>query len=372
MENANNTPEDNTPEPEPTEGSIVPQEPPQLKRTKISGDVLLKNIQHLPREQQDPIIWLHDYMSKNRLDNRSIGQKLRKENGQPYSEHQVYMMFRGDTANRDVASFCASVVAFRKLADERANIQRAAFTETSLTREIFTACDASRIYQRVSFLIGPTQIGKTENLKEYARRNNHGKTIYLRLPEGGRLATTISKLCAVLNLPEHLNVKEATRRILKSFRDDSLLIVDEAHQPFICGEHATSYRIFEFLREIFDETKCGLVLSATSKLVDVMRVGRFKGIFSQLKERELATIELPEKPSDDDLDLFAAKYKLEPAEGEALALQTRVLADRSIGFWLTLLSAASRLASKADRPVTWADVIKAHATIESLKRGGAR
>jgi hypothetical protein len=146
-----------------------------------------------------------------------------------------------------------------------------------------------------------------------------------------------------------------------------LLIVDEVQQCVYSRRENTAAKPIEFLREIFDAAKCGLVICATPVFGDEMETGRFAGILRQCKLRRLCRLMLPAIPTAADLDTFAAAYGLPPAAGDSLRMQTDVIREEALGIWLTLLRMAAKLAKRSGRPMGWEHVRRAHLGLKSLE-----
>lgn len=333
------------------------------RRFNIPGDVARRATSALPADQRDAILWLHTYGYDHNLSCDELGAMLKQPDGSSYDKHTVWSVLTGrHGAKKD--NFVKAILDFKRLVEARATITRSGFVATALAKKIFDLCEAALIYQKWALIFGPTQIGKTTALEEYARTHNHGQTTYLRMPEGGRYLDFISEFARVLRIsPQNPNLKH---RIIDSFDSQKLLIIDEAHQPFIkLGQ--TSHRPLEFIREIWDRTKCGVVLSATDLLDAQFQTGSAKGILDQISQRRLLTTRLPKKPTRADLNTFAKSYRLAPADGEALQLQSEIIRDSGLGRWLTILQAASRLAEKRKQPLSWEHAIKAHAAFLKLE-----
>ena len=108
----------------------------------------------------------------------SLGQ-LQKITG--ISTTSLSRLFRGIYA-ADCALLCESLE--KAKSSYQSNTDNPEFIQTSLAARLFAVCDKTRATRTVSILWGVMGIGKTTILTEYQRRNNHGKTIYLRYPAG--------------------------------------------------------------------------------------------------------------------------------------------------------------------------------------------
>lgn len=331
------------------------------RKFNITGDTARRAVVNLPPDQRDAILWLHSYGYDNNFSCEELGSMLKQPDGSKYDKHTVWSVLSGrHGARKD--NFCKAVLALKQLVEDRATITRVGFIETALSRKIFKICEASLIHQRPTLILGESQIGKTENLQEFARRNPNW--LYLRMPTNGAFKDFIARLARARRIsPQHPEVKD---RIIDSFDSQQGIIVDEMHQTFV-RVTANSHKPLEFLREIWDFAKCGLVLSGTNILDQEILNGVNKRILDQVRLRRLLTLRLPAKPTNADLNTFAAHYGLEPAKAQALHLQSEIIRDDGLGRWLTILQAASRLAEKRKQSLTWDHVIAAHAAILKLE-----
>lgn len=333
---------------------------------RIPGDVVARATADLPKEERSAIRWLYQHGAERGMTMKELAAKIKR------SHNTLYQVFTG-RHGAEKASIAKAIIHYQCLAIARSDATKLGFISTTLTKKIWQLCEAALTYQRVAFLWGDPQTGKTTALEEYARQHNHGETIYVSMPVGGYMSHFLAELCTVLKIPLQLREKELRRRIISAFDDQMLLIVDEGHQCFMHSaraEPARHVRSLEFIRELHDRTKCGVVISATNTMRDEMDHGRASGILLQLRRRRLAALQLPNTPTDEDLNTFAASYGLPPAEGAAKKLQDDMIAQEALGMWLTLLRMAANRTSRNKIPLTWEEVQKSrhiHSKLESMK-----
>lgn len=335
------------------------------RKFRVPGDVVNIATAELPDEQRSAIRWLHSYATENNLSYSELATKVR------YDESTLSRVFNGKYAG-DLSAVCNEILALKKLEEDRATVHRTGFVKTSLATGIWKVCDAARIYQGIFGIKGDSQIGKTTALEKYTEENNHGSTIYVRMPEGGTLSYFMGELALKLRISPSLKESELRRRIITAFDDRMILIVDEAHQCLRADGAKRGLRTIEFIREIHDRAKCGIVLAMTEEGWAAIDTGRYAKMLEQLKRRCVSVRKLPARPSARDLDTFAASFGLTPAEGETLTIQTDVIHAHGLGKWLKTLSAASRVASREKAKLGWVHVVKAYAGLRSLEGiGGA-
>lgn len=331
------------------------------KGVRIPGDVVNKATADLADNQRSAIRRLHAFYAENDLSLGETGKLIGK------SDSVISLIFRGKyEANLD--DVVREIDRFFDLYEKRNEGRKLDFIKTELTEKIWKVCDAARQFQRIAFVFGDTQIGKTTALKAYRDEHNHGSTIYTSIPTGGALMNYLPLLARKLRISENLTIHKLRERIISAFDDRMLLIADEAHRCIReSGNPANPIQTIEFIREIFDETGCGVVISATNVFRDAMDNGPVERILRQTKRRRLCALQLPNLPSAVDLNAFAAGYKLDPPTGKAKELQTAMVDAEALGMWLILLRMGALLASQRKATMTWDHVLQANAGLKKLE-----
>lgn len=334
------------------------------RRFRIPGDVVNRATADLTDDQRSLVRWFHAHCADEDLGMDEAGKLIR------YDASTVHRVFHGKYEG-NLDNVCKEVAAFKALFEERNKGRRLGFIETALDRKIWKVCDAALEFQRIAFLIGDTQTGKTTALIKYRDDHNHGGTVYTTMPTCGGFGMYLGELAKALRISPHQKEKDLVRRVVEAIDDRMLLIVDEAHQCLYAGgaNKASGVRTLEFIRAIYDTTHCGVVICGTKVFDDEMESGRFSGMLRQCKRRRLCKLVLPAIPSGADLDTFSAAYGLAPAAGDALKLQTEVIRDEALGMWLTLLRMGAKLASRGGKKMGWEHVAKAYAGLRELERG---
>ncbi len=330
--------------------------------SRISGDIVNKATADLPDNQRSAIRRLHAHYMEN---NFSLGDIAKLVD---FSDATISLIFRG-RYDGSLENVVEKINKFFKLQDERSQSRRLPFIKTKMTERIWHVCDSALEFQKIAFIFGDQQIGKTEALKAYRDDHNHGSTIYVRMPTGGALCNFTLELARVLRIGENYSVNRTRERIKAAFDDRMLLIVDEAHACI--KEHGRSQRSVEtidFIREIFDETQCGVVICATNVFRDAMDTGALHKILRQIKRRRLCSLQLPNAPTQNDLNAFAAAYGLPPSSGEARALEKRMIEDEALGMWLTLLRMGAKIASTRKEKMSWNQVRLAEEGLQDLEK----
>ncbi|MBA4136743.1 MAG: hypothetical protein C0518_05445 [Opitutus sp.] len=337
--------------------------PGQTERqtNRIPGPRVEASTASLPIDQRQAILWLHSFYWDSELGLNDVAQKI------GYDGSVLSRVFHGRYEG-DLKAVVAAIVKFRALLAERATINKAPFQRTSLFETIEESCNALRTYQKMGFLFGESQVGKTTCLKHYAQMGeyNHGRTVYVEMPVGGTYTGFLTELAGKIRVSPNQRTGELPAMIKKHFRDDMLLIVDEASRAAVGGRQTS--KTLDFIRAIYDEAQCGVLLCGTNIFRDQMANEAMEPFLRQMHRRVLFRRQLPDRPSRADLNLFAKHYGLAPAIGEAFDLQKETIVRHGLGVWITTLTAAARMATNKRQQMTWEHVMKAHAFLKKLER----
>jgi hypothetical protein len=188
------------------------------------------------------------------------------------------------------------------------------------------------------------------------------------MPTGGQMSSFLIAMARELHIGESLSITRMRERIKGMFDDRMLLIVDEAHACIKAESRSQSaVQTIDFVREIFDEKECGLVICATNIFRDAMEGGPMHKVLRQSKRRRLCSLQLPNEPTRADLNTFAAAYKLPPSQGAAMALEKQMVEDEALGMWLTLLRMGAKLAAQRKQKMDWGHVLAARAGVQELE-----
>ena len=321
-----------------------------------------KALEESAPEQAKSIRWLHSFYYDSGKSLADLGDAIGYDGG------NVSKVFSGKYEG-DLAAFCKAVDRLRKLTNERASIQRAPYIETSLYRDIEETCQAALTYQKLCFIYGESQVGKTAALKHYATKHNHGETVYVEMPAGGSLSHFLAALASKVRINNQQRGDVLQVNIMKCFGPNNLLIVDEASRALQARSYGgAGLKTIDFIRSLHDQTGCGVVLCGTNVFREQMADRALAKFLNQFNRRCLIRRQLPEVPSRADLNAFARHYGLDPAAGDAYQLQRSVVREHGLGVWLTVLMAAARGASNKKTTLTWAHVEKAHAFLRQMEQ----
>lgn len=358
----------------------------QSIRYRIPGDVVAKAVRDLPDAQRSAIRWFDGYARARNLGPDELAALLKKDDDgrESYSYSSIYAVLTGRRQEQgfSVAPVVAAIERLRKQVEGQSRVDESGFVETRLSRAITARCQRALKRQKILFIFGDSQIGKTESLVHYQRTHNHGETIYVSAPIPASLMNFLEQLALSLGIPSQQRQADLRRRIIDSFDSRMLLIVDEAHE-FLNGRGQSGVQALAFIRELYNRSKCGIVLAMTNEGRKELLTGSYAVRLKQLWNRRIVPLQLPKSVPVDDLALFAAAHGLDPAPNKKVTvrtpyiddfgqekerdytanpfeLQTKVTADEGLGVWLTILQDAQDMAAEQSRAVSWQAVLKAY------------
>lgn len=190
------------------------------------------------------------------------------------------------------------------------------FVETQLSTALWSTFEKTRIIRRIQIVQGPEQVGKTRSALEYTERNNHGRTVYLKLAGGTRsgCGEFIWDLAEALGVPYTAKLREKRIRIKQALEACDLVIVDEAHLVFSWTDR-TQADFWDYLRtDIFADGSRGIVLLATNQpMLQGIQAWRRRSRYNvgQLLGRmrnEVLVIDPSEDVTEEDVRALVSRY----------------------------------------------------------------
>lgn len=224
-----------------------------------------------------------------------------------YSGATISRLFGGKYEG-DLGRVVRQIDAFLELEAERDRMRSDRFVETSVWRRVRNLCDFALTRNTVVRLIGPSQIGKTYCLHEYMRRSQR-QVCYVRIPAAPTMRLCVAAISEAVGVNPSLRYEEARIRVARAVSSNTLLVVDELHELAMSGGKGTAMKVVDWLREVWDGTRCGLVLCGTSALEDdLINDPRLKGWLGQIDQRCQRIVRLPKRLPMEDILLAAAAY----------------------------------------------------------------
>ena len=351
-----------------TQANAAPRASAQTTGISVPGDKVMSAVRGLEAsgqitsEQSADILWLYNFVQASSLSLENAGRAV------GLSGTTVYRLFTASYA----ASYDAvleKVAKFRRLTEERARRKSIGFVETSTWKKVEAVCRQALAAQMPAFIYGPSQMGKTTCLLEFQRRNNHGTTKYIRMPASPSFSffvKTVARSCSIS--ANHNSVDELRERVCHALDSRNLVIVDEFHQALVTVSDHRAAQIMEFIREIYDRTGCGIVLSATRVGEAEVERGRNAGLYDQLRRRGMVKLVLPDTPPASDIHAIAAAFGLPAPQGRVAETVRAMLRTSGLGMYVKYLQSAHAYAASRDEKPTWDTFASVYDAMADLAR----
>lgn len=362
----------------PPEGEVTPEEapvgPPNFQGINIGGHTVTAATEWMPDPAKSHVRWLHWYARQQRWtwDDlvRAVGYSSTTWSRIWQDKYRYAKGEAREGQRMPIDEQVRAIARYRRLVEEREGVADTGFLETSVWQRVEWLCRRAFIRQRIGFVFGESQIGKTASALEYQRRNNHGQTAYCEVPPASGVQLLLRTIAARLDVPTDASFDKLLRKVTMALDPSKLLIVDEVQRVFTTYQRGSVMRCLDTLRYLHDQSGCGLVLIGTNVVKDQLARGEFAQYLKQLKRRgRTVMLQLPPHPPREDLDLLAKSFGLEPAEGEAERVLLEVARDDGFGAVKMLLQDAAERAHKKRRAVTWEDFVWAHQLTERMAQG---
>lgn len=342
----------------------------------FSADAVNANTSHYSAEARELLRWCFNFCidARHSLRREEFARRV------GYSDNVIFKIFTGTYKHpqtgelMDVpAKLVRALRQFKKVETERALLGQKGFVQTPTVRSMWDHCDLARELQMPLMVIGGSQIGKTVSLEQYCLRNNHGSTPYVRMAASSGLHGMVRKVAEAVGVSPKSEAKRLLARIKNAISPNTLLILDEVHLLAYTYRRESFFACLEVLREIYDETQCGMILCMTTIGYGKIEVER-KNALEQLCKRGPVPLKLGNMPTAADLKAIIGDWGLTwptprtvvEAAGvkeHPYALMRQLAREEGLTAIMARLYWARKLAGREDTSLTWEHVIEAHYTI---------
>lgn len=334
-------------------------EPAREQPVQLSADIVAAALERLVEDgtittaDKAIVLWLVAHAKSRSLSTSDIGQAV------GYDASTVSRVLRGRYEG-NWRNVLKSIRSYKHLVDERGKMSRPDFIETSIWQKIRDTCDLALLHEMPATVVGVSQIGKTEALLEYRRRSEH-TVRYVRMPAAPGLRCAMEAVADACNVTTRCTSEQLRRRVADSLDSQTLLVVDEFHQLAISSGRESAMKIAEWIRELHDRSKCGLVLCGTKALRHDLINGPLKGWLEQIKERAIRNLELDDRLPLADIELVGKSYGLPPPSGAVLDILRPIRMNRLV----KILMLADYNAKRRETPLTWDYFAKTYNAVNS-------
>jgi hypothetical protein len=239
--------------------------------------------------------------------------------------------------------------------------------ETSTYRKIKAFIDKTLVAAALNWIIGASQIGKSTAFKDIARGKTH--IFHVQVPAAASYTGFIAAIADALGICEG-HTHRTLVRIKARLNPETLLILDRAHFIFETYTDLQIARVLAGIQEIYDDTGCAMLISATKVWEQGALKRRFVETFKQLSLRTTSILQLGSEPAWEDVVAVCTHHRLptpgdQPVEirqgkSESAKLVSYIprdvmkkVAKDGLGKVTKLLAAASASAARKETPLTW-------------------
>jgi len=320
--------------------------------SRINIPFNLGNWRELPEAAAIEVAWFHQYALEEGLNWQQVCAALN------YDKSTIFRVLKG-TYTGSWQKVAESIQSYRRIVAERVAIKHASFRETPMTRLITGGLSYALANNSITKITGESRMGKTESAKWWRDQNNHGRTAYIVAPAYGAARALLKEIATCLGINRNTGLTNMHEAILRSFNENRMLIVDEAHR-LLPKDRRADPTLLEILRDIHDRTKCGLALLTTRRFDE--GVGRSEYQYEQILGRIGMPVQLPREFSWDDVEPIVGQYlESVPADLQSELLKIANSPGR-LGILCETLKFASRIASKGRKSLRADSVRTAIAT----------
>jgi DNA transposition AAA+ family ATPase len=344
---------------------------PTRQRLNVSGDIMTVKTAGYEKGERDLVRWLYGYAKDNGWNWGDL------ETVAGVSSTTAYRIWNGIHVDKksgkylDISAECEKIEVLKADAAARAVGGSRAFVETTVFKRIAKICDEAMICNTIAMVYGESQIGKTAALKEYARRNNHGQTVYVLMPASAGVQSMMKAIGDGCHISTRTSFEGLRDRVSRFLDDTKLLILDEVHEAFVSYHRQATVKCMSVLRQLQEQTQCGLVLCGTNVFRNQIERGEFAQSLKQLRKRGIWELQLEDSPSKGDIALIYRHYKLPKPDGEAAELVKYINIDHGLGKFTKFMARASQVAADRRQKFQWKhfnEVVGASALLREAPR----
>ena len=323
---------------------------------RINVPFNLAHWQHLPEETASELAWFHQHALEEGLNWKQCCAAL------GYSQTTVWRALKG-TYEGTWANVVEAIRGYRRIVSDRAAIRHADFRETEVTRLISGGLSYAMANKSITLIIGESRQGKTATSLYWRDANNHGRTVFVTAPVVGGPKALLKELAGGLGINRSTNSSVMHESILRTFNENRMLIVDEAHRC-LPKDRRSDPTLLELLRDIHDRTGCGLALLATSRFSEGVKGSSYQ--YEQILGRIGMPVQLPREFEWEDVEPIVEQYIRQiPADLRAELLKIANAPGR-LGILCETLKFASRIATKSNASLDATTIRTAIATRKKM------
>ncbi len=323
----------------------------------LPQNIVLNGIKAYSEEDQEDLLWMVGYT-------RDVLRGSRRELCELLNcdWSTAYRVLTG-SYKASTSRFMETVRRLRSKASEPGG----GFVDTIVTKKIFQVLDLARDNGAIVHICGPSRRSKTAAVKEWQRRNNHGRAIYIDCPVIGGARALLVALAQKAGIHTQRATNDLSERIEKSFDYRNVIIIDEAVR-LLPKSRGHDLMPLEFLRRLHDVSGCGLAFVSTDVFRREMESGAISDFLEQLLGRIEEPLYIPAKVSNAEAGDICRAFN-ENADIELIRLAARIANCRGkVGVLFMLLRDAAKLAKRKKEALSAVHLETARAFRDGIHR----
>lgn len=320
----------------------------------------LDNWRSLPEETTAHLLWFHQYALDEGMSLPDCAEAL------GYDGSTVFRVLKG-TYEGSWKNICSAIASYRKLVETRGTIQQNEFAPMRLSKLVFGGLDYALANCSITTITGESRSGKTLAAEEWCRQNNHGRSVFVRVPSFGGVKVFLRAIAEKIGVSRSLPTAQLADSIFRAFNKNRILILDEAHR-MLAADPRTPPVMLEFARDIRDVSGAAIALIATANRWE-KSIKASEYMFEQVLGRIGMPVRLPRNILGGDIEPIVRQYIARP--GAALMSQMLEVANKPgrLGILVEILKVASRIAKKKNEKLADQHVFTA-LKVRSEMQGG--
>jgi DNA transposition AAA+ family ATPase len=158
-------------------------------------------------------------------------------------------------------------------------VPRPGFVQTSVAKKIHKIMKDAGVEGDLAVITGPSGVGKTTAIDNFAKQDQ--TVVLVKADVSFSVGGIVEEIAEALGISTRGRIRVKVKRVINALKNSGrLLIIDEAE--------LLNVKSLEILRKIYDETKCGMVLSGMPRLWEIFD----GGLYEQLRSRVGARLQL--------------------------------------------------------------------------------
>ena len=305
----------------------------------IPDNILQQGIRDYSQKDQDDLLWLFGWAGS-----------------QGYGRDKLCELLVTDwtTISRIVqGKYGASLKNFiknvRLLREQAARSINSGFIETIVTKKIFDTLDYALAGDldggKIVLITGATRRSKSHSVKEWCRRNNHGRSVYIDCPESGGLRSLMHELSSSCRIKAR-NTDDRREQLIQSFNRRRILVIDEATRLLPNSRRQGTPTQLEFIRRLHDVRHCAIALVATTLLAEEIERGNLRDYLEQLLGRIVEPLMIPQKVYKSECRDIVSSFRKNPPDDLVTLAHKIANEPGKLGVLFELIRQAAKLAER--------------------------